>query len=58
MDTGTAIKAMVNMVALAVFIGVDIWLAFSKGGRAMPPEHKMLWYQGLNLVLLIAVITA
>lgn len=54
----TSIKAVINTLLLAVFIGVDIWLAFSKSGRAMPPEHKMLWYQGLNLVLLLAVITA
>lgn len=54
----TSIKAVINTLLLAVFIGVDIWLAFSKSGRTMPPEHKMLWYQGLNLVLLLAVITA
>ena len=52
------IKSAINTVLLAVFIGVDLWLAFSKSGRAMPAEHKMLWYQGLNVVLLLAVITA
>lgn len=54
----TSIKSFINTVLLAVFIGVDLWLAFSKSGRAMPAEHKMLWYQGLNVVLLLAVITA
>ena len=54
----TSIKSFINTLLLTVFIAVDLWLAFSKSGKAMPAEHKMLWYQGLNLVLLLAVITA